>query len=894
MVGKTILQYKILEKLGKGGMGDVYLAEDIKLGRKVALKFLQEHRTSDSEARMRFQREAHAVAALNHPNIVTIHDINEHEGQVYIVMEYIEGRALKNIILDSGKQTKTTPDDRTGEKTEILPGSLNKRKGYPLPYDKIVNIGLQLAKGLATAHDANIVHRDIKPQNIIVQPNGRVKILDFGLAKLRGLSQLTSELTTVGTLHYMSPEQFSGDPVDSRTDIWSLGIVIFEMITGHQPFAGESQQTVMFSIMNRDLPDLRTVDPKIPKDLVKIVKQCLEKNPMKRYQHIHAMVVDLQTLQESGSVKRLSRSSSSGMKTSKSLPFKPKLVIPAILMIVLLLVIFFTPSRHNPLIKWLGVNQMPDKKYIVVLPIENKNPKSSDQSLCDGFQKIIIEKLTQIEPFLNDFWVVPLQAGVDYKLTTPLAALKQYSSTLAIKGELSYKDRDVVLSFDLWDTKTNKVIKSTSFNGQIGNLSLFQEGLVEDICKMLEIVLPEPAAGILERGKTALPGAFEFYVRGQGYLKESGNLKNINQAILYFQKAIDQDPSFTWALIGAGESYCYKFIKTNDNQWAEKSIQYCNKALIQNGNNYQAYCLLGRVFKKMGRSDEAILQFNQSIRFNPSYFSTYAELTGIYNTINRPGKAEEVLKKAIIAKPDYWPVYNHLGYFYLNKARWSEAVNMYKKVIELTPQNAEGYRNLGVVYYLQEDFDMAAEMLKKSTDIQPEYFSLINLGTIYYFRGRFTDSILYNKAALRFNKEDYAVWGNLGDAYRHLPDSAENSLIAYNKAIAKINILLKQNPDDPLLRSSLALYMARSGNLSGALKQVEQVVKLNKSNLDVWLNIVYVYELAGQRHLALDSLKPYLDRHGSFEYIKNEPDLKELREDQRFKEMAAGKWFDNK
>ena len=268
MIGKTISHYKILEKLGAGGMGEVYLAEDTKLDRKVALKFLPQHLTADKEVVERFQREAKAAAVLNHPNIVTIYEINEFEKQTYIAMEHVEGQTLKE---------------------KIAPG--------PLPLAEVLEITSQICAGLSKAHEAGIVHRDIKPQNIIINKEVQVKILDFGLAKLKGVSQLTKESSTIGTVHYMSPEQAMGKDVDYRTDIWSLGVVIYEMITGELPFKGDYEQAVVYSILN-EKPDLgKKMLKQFPDQLITLLEKSLQKKPSQRYASSLEYKADLEQIQ---------------------------------------------------------------------------------------------------------------------------------------------------------------------------------------------------------------------------------------------------------------------------------------------------------------------------------------------------------------------------------------------------------------------------------------------------------------------------------------------------------------------------------------------------------------------------------------------------------------------
>jgi len=268
MIGKTISHYKILEKLGAGGMGIVYKAQDTKLDRFVALKFLPAHLSQAEEQKKRFIHEAKAASALNHPNIATIYEINEAGGQMFIAMEYIEGKPLNKIA-----------------------GDANLR---PLPIDEAINYAIQIAEGLQAAHKKEIIHRDIKPANILITKDGQVKIVDFGLAKLAGRTLLTKEGTTLGTVAYMSPEQAQGAEVDHRTDIWALGAVLYQIVTGKQPFKGDYEQAVFYSIMNEDPEPITALRTGVPMELERIVTKCLDKEPNNRYQHADELIVDFQ------------------------------------------------------------------------------------------------------------------------------------------------------------------------------------------------------------------------------------------------------------------------------------------------------------------------------------------------------------------------------------------------------------------------------------------------------------------------------------------------------------------------------------------------------------------------------------------------------------------------
>ncbi|MCA9741569.1 serine/threonine protein kinase, partial [candidate division KSB1 bacterium] len=272
MIGDNILHYCILEKIGEGGMGEVYLAEDIALARKVALKFLPQHYISDADLNKRFRREAKAAAALNHPNIVTIHEIGEHEGRAFIAMEYVEGESLRDIVKATGRS--------------------------PLPIDQILNIVIQICEGLSAAHQTGIIHRDVKPENIIIDKTGRVRILDFGLAGMAGVSKLTKAGSTLGTVSYMSPEQFRSEPVDQRTDLWSLGVVLYEMLTGQLPFQGEYEQAVMYQVLNEEPQPVAKLRDDVPEILQQIVTKALSKRANARCQNADELLADLRELQQ--------------------------------------------------------------------------------------------------------------------------------------------------------------------------------------------------------------------------------------------------------------------------------------------------------------------------------------------------------------------------------------------------------------------------------------------------------------------------------------------------------------------------------------------------------------------------------------------------------------------
>ena len=378
MIGDNILHYCILEKIGEGGMGEVYLAEDIALARKVALKFLPQHYISDADLNKRFRREAKAAAALNHPNIVTIHEIGELEGRVSIAMEYVEGESLRDIVKATGRS--------------------------PLPIDQILNIVIQICEGLSAAHQTGIIHRDVKPENIIIDKTGRVRILDFGLAGMAGVSKLTKAGSTLGTVSYMSPEQFRSEPVDQRTDLWSLGVVLYEMLTGQLPFQGEYEQAVMYQVLNEEPQPVAKLRDDVPEILQQIVTKALSKRANARCQNADELLADLRELQQ-GKASGISAKHTASAGTTGRAPLSKRAFVYGGLAVVAALVIAYN----------LFQQKISTPKIVQVHALTNTTAVSEGGPMLspDG-TKIAYDS---DEDGKNDLWVRQLASGQTMNLT---------------------------------------------------------------------------------------------------------------------------------------------------------------------------------------------------------------------------------------------------------------------------------------------------------------------------------------------------------------------------------------------------------------------------------------------------------------------------------------------
>ncbi|MCK4836930.1 MAG: protein kinase, partial [Candidatus Aminicenantes bacterium] len=696
MIGQTVSHYKILKKIGQGGMSTVYLADDTKLSRKVALKFLPKELITDRVANERFKREARATALLNNPNIITIHEINEYQGRSYIVMEYVEGSSLKEKI----EQYRETPYD------------LKKIRD-------IVVMAIQICRGLEKAHQTNIIHRDIKPGNILIDDNGQAIITDFGLAKLTDLSKLTRNTSTLGTVHYMSPENIEGEEVDCRTDIWSFGVVFYEMITGEVPFKENYLQALFYSIMNEEPTPISNWCDRIPVQLEKIVNRCLEKNASQRYPTISEVLSDMKNLKQNLDSGEYAIKSKKIRWIRKLYRKIGKRAVPLVIAAALILFILIPNPGGKAIKRWLFSGTLPDKKYLAVLPFTSPGNNPENQSYCLGTTEMINAKLSLLEPFQKKFWVLPGSRLPKQKDNFIKKLRQDYGITLALSGSIQLNQDNVIHTLNLIEAKTRKKLKTKVLRNHITNLSGLQDGIVLELLKMIDIKITPEIHRSLTTGGTSLPGAYEFYLKGLGLLQDKNNQENIDEASALFTKAINQDDSYVEAHAALAKALFYKYQLTKESIWIDRAVSQCNRALKINNRLPDALLTLGNVYKETKQYDKAIQKYKKALEINPNCFIAYLELADSYERVKTLTKAEETYKKAIRIRPGYCKAYEFLGFFYTYQGRNKEAEKMYLKIAELTPDNVLPYEALIGIYVRTGDAERARPAFEKAIQLNP-------------------------------------------------------------------------------------------------------------------------------------------------------------------------------
>jgi serine/threonine protein kinase/tetratricopeptide (TPR) repeat protein len=865
LIGKTILHYQIVDKLGEGGMATVYQALDLKVDRRVALKFTSPSLLPSPEARLRFMNEARATSRLNHPNIATLYDVEEFEGEFFLVLEYLPGSTLEDFM------------------------HKYKDRGQKADVEQVVAIALGIAEGLAHAHRNGIVHRDIKPANILFSADGLPKITDFGISKFREATELTKTGRVMGTAGYMSPEQAEGLEVDSRADIFSFGAVLFEMLTGAKPFQADSVPTLLYKIVHEQPPQARTLRSDLPETLNTLVRKCLEKKPEDRPQR----AVDL-----SDALNRIRRTIESGERSHDAtttiaagwLPtrgifarrrFWPWLLLP----LAVLLILLVRPSLFVRPMNWWRAGSVPAEKKLAVLSFTNIGNNPVTQPFCDGLMETLTSMLTQLEDLHGSLWVVP--AGEVRSIKNLSEARTQFGANLAIMGSVQRSGNQVRITVNLVDAARGRNMASRVIDAQVEDLTTLENGVLGQVADMLEVELRPQAQILLRSSNTAVAGAYDYYLQGRGYLYRFDRPGNSDNAIAAFEKALEKDSHYALAYAGLGEAYLAKYSLNKDGEWLEQAMTNGQQAIALNGHLAGPHVSLGIIFRLTGRYQQAITEFRTALNLDPLSADAYRELATAYDGSNQLDEAEKTYHSAIDLRPGAWLTYKDLGVFYVNHNRYRDAEQPYRKVIDLTPDNDWGYRNMGTLYQLEGRYKEAEEMLKKAIRIKPSIQAYTNLAVLYYFEGRNPEAVRTYELALELpeGRINSVVWGNLADAYRWTHGLEGKAPEAYRQAIRLAEEQLVLNPKSAAANIGLAVYWAKLGDRSKALAYLDEARKLAPSHMHVLFQSVLVYELTGQRKPALQALEEALRAGYSKEDVLREPELAKLRQDPHFQRL---------
>ncbi len=868
-VDEQVGGYKILGTAGVGGMGVVYKALDLKLNRTVALKFLPSDLNIGSRDKERFLQEARTASALDHTNIGVIHGLEETaDGHTFIVMAYYEGLTLQERI----------------------------RRG-PMAPREAIEIMVQMARGLSEAHERSIIHRDIKPSNVILTRQGVAKIVDFGLARVSSNVATTLTAGPVGTLAYMSPEQVRNEPLDRRTDIWSMGVVLDEMLTGKHPFERGNVSAVLLAILEQP-PPVEGFDPA----LASIVCRALAKDRTHRYNDCREFMADLDgckpgfesapSVPSSRNLKASTRdlrkalehaSSSRALTTPVDRARRWAIELAAAILILSVLSLLIPSVRHGAADLLSGKASGSGEKHIAVLPFDNIGNDSSNEAISEGLQDSLTSKLSNLDGGQQSLWVVPASEVRRRKVSDPEAALHELGATLVVKGSVMRDSSGVHLTVNLIRTKDVRQEGSLSLSDSAGNFASLQDQAVSGLARLMHVEVP--ATALHAADGSAAPAAYESYLKALGYMQRYDKSGNLDQAIAALSSAVNTDPQFALGYAGLGEAYRLKYQLDKDPKWTEMALENGTKATSLNGSLSSAYVTLGRIHSALGKNDLALTEFERALQLDSRNAEALTGEARAYDLAGRTGDAEATYKRAIALRSDYWDGYNSLGLFYDDHGRYDEAVTELQKAIELTPDNAQAYSNLAAAYLDSGDpkkHPEAEAALKKSIELSPSYPAYANLGYLYLSEKRYAEAAAACEKATQLNDKDYLVFANLAAAYDDLNQPAK-AVVARNRALSLLEHVVEQSPRDSGAQSRLADLYAQLKMRDKALAHVQTALALAPDDADVLENVGETYEVLGDRPHALQYIEKSLEKGYSMDTLKGNPTLQSLLSDPNFR-----------
>ncbi len=855
------MHYQVIERLGAGGMGVVYRATDQKLKRTVALKFLPATQSVSEPAKQRFMREAMAASAVDHPNIGTLHAVEETpEGLLFLVMACYDGPTL-------GK----------------------KMANGPLAAAEAVAIALQIAEGLKEAHKHGIVHRDIKPGNIIFNPQGVAKILDFGLAKLQDSEELTTPGATLGTASYMAPEQAMGQPADARADLWSVGVVLYEMLTGSKPFSGTDLRSTIYAVVSKE--PLRISE--FPAPLKKIVNKLLQKDPQLRYQSAAEVIADLEAARglQLSPASEGRKASLPGRKSWSAflgkLRFSRRLgwgIAGAGFVLIATWIGLRHGERPAPLLA--------TGKRVVVLPLTVSTPdaakSASLQALADGLRNQIVDSLAGREAANQGLLIVPVSQMAAQHVTDPASAHSSLGADLAITGSLTASGGQLHIVLTSVDATDSQVLNSEVMQGDSGNLQALSQTLARTAAGMLGLKIAAPSS---HRDALAglSPAATDGYLEGLGYLdRASEQPDNLNLAIAGFTRTIQSAPNFAPAYAQLAICYGLRFVATKDTAALALAELNAERAAKIDSQSPEVLLALGQTRLLQGRYPEAIANFQRVLTLDSRSDAAYRGLAKAYAATGLPGKADDAWQQAIAVHPNSVDDHNQLGIYEISRSNYAKGAEELRKALALAPANATIMSNLGAALLYAGSLDESRKMLQESIRLTPNFASYTNLGNLDLKQGHYADAAADYEKALEINKSDYQVWSNLAVAYSQTPGQQARAKDGFLQAAKICREALKSNPNDPEMLSDLAMFIASEGDeRQEPLELIEKALALGPQDSYVQFNAAETYESLGYRKEALDWLGKLIASGYPLDDINHSPVLADLIKDKRYAELLA-------
>lgn len=860
-------RYRIERLIGEGGMGAVYKAHDRELDRTVAIKLLQPGLMSNLTALQRFKQELLLASRVSHRNILRIHDLGDVDGIKFISMAYVEGEDLAELL----------------------------RRHKRLPLERALHIARQLASALDAAHSEGVIHRDLKPQNILIDHSDQIYVSDFGLAKSldSAAAGMTHAGQVLGTPRYMAPEQVEGTPLDHRADIYAFGLILYEMTTGGFPFDADSTMQLMYGRIKQKPRNPQLVNPEIPAYLSRLILRCLEREPFRRYQSARELLTDLES-QHASSSQLGTASGTRSVQIALPLPASRKawVLSGAAALVLILLLALAAPTVRNlfrgesaPEALPAGATAIPplsQGKYVAVLPFRTLGGDESLAYIAEGLSEALSAKLFQLKG-------VRVAAQVNPDIVGQRDSFERIGRRLGVNllvdGIVQSAGERLRIIVHLQDIAANRRLWSQEFSGLPADLLTLEEQVHSGLVAALEL---HPGSDELAR-TSARPTeniqAYDLYLRGRNALRAQQDLNNVAQAIRFFEQALEKDPAFPLAFAGLADASLQMYRQKKENLWIQRALSAAQRARDLNDSLPEVHFSLGSVYTDTGKTTEAIVEISRALELAPNSDEGYRRLGAAYKALGRKEEALAALRKALEINPYFWMNHNALGSAYLGFGDNARALESFRRVTELEPENPVGHENLASVFFRQGRWEDCIPHYQRALQLQPFYSTYSNLGTAYYFLKRYSDSVNMYQKAVELNPNDHTAAGNLADALR-LSGQQAQAAAAYDRAISLAFKELEVNPRSAPTLGMLAAFYARKNDSGNATRFIRRARAIDANDVQLAYIEALVFALAGRKPDALRALRDAFSRGYPAREAANDPDLAALAADPAFLQLV--------
>jgi tetratricopeptide (TPR) repeat protein/predicted Ser/Thr protein kinase len=841
-VPETVSHYRIVRLIGAGGMGRVYLAEDTLLGRPVALKRLAVDFPGGPTPRQQLIKEARAAAVLNHPNVAVVHDVIEEGEDSFIVMEYVEGESLRDTL-----------------------------RGGALPLRRVIDIGIQLCDALEEAHRHGVIHRDLKPGNVVMTAQGRVKVLDFGLASAhRAPSEATTAGFVCGTPAYMAPEQKLGYRADERSDLFSLGLVLFELAVGVLP-VDDRDSRPMTAASAGETPLASDVDPTLPAELTALIAKAMAWDPDARYQSAAELRDSLRAVDAALSGNRtLLRDAGRASRRPRAPRTKLASALSVIAVLAVVSGFLFWNARRSPV--------PPGPPIVAVLPLANVSGDPTLDHIGVGIAHTLMTKLAAIPSVTTVSRTTAREYGAGSRDLHELA--NDLGASFVVNGSVQRAGDALQVTVNLVRAD-DSIAWGAVLEGPASELFDIQRRLAAGVAAGLRLNLTPAEARELEEAPTEDADAYAEFSQGRSLLERIHDPENIDRAIQLLESSIRRDPEFVLAYAALSEAYWEKFERTKDSIWTDRSRTAAEESRRLDPDHPAVLYALAKLYYETGDSDRALEVLERTLELQPGHDDALALRGRIHAESGEVDEGAADIRKAIALRPNFWGHYDLLGLVYYRAGRPEEAIPAFRRVTELQPDLPNGFQSLGATYHSMGALDQAVSNYREAIERGHSWVALSNLGTIYYRRGQFAEAAEQYEKALELNPNRHVTHRNLGDAYQRLGrrDDARRS---YERAKEIGLKLLSVNPKEASTMSFLGVIEAKLGNRAEAIRLVSAAAAIAPKEADVWYDRAVVHALAGDVESGVSFLRIALDEGYSRSEARVDDDLASLRRSPEF------------